>query len=252
MQEKIRVWDLPTRLFHWALAICLAGSLISVNLGGNAVGWHFRFGYAILALLLFRVAWGFVGPRYSRFASFPPSPAAALRHLRGEGVDRPGHSPLAALSVYALLLALAIQAGTGLFANDAIMWDGPLKNLVTNATSDALTRLHKLNRFVVIGLVLLHLAAIAFYTFVKRRRLVAAMITGDAAVRPRSGAAATRDPGGACDSEGARDSGKPRGHRAGHAAEPARDDARVRLKALSLLAASAAAVWSLVEFAAAF
>ncbi|GAA4401010.1 cytochrome b/b6 domain-containing protein [Quisquiliibacterium transsilvanicum] len=245
MQEKIRVWDLPTRLFHWALAICLAGSLVSVNLGGNAVGWHFRFGYAMLALLLFRVAWGFVGPRYSRFASFPPSPAAALRHLRGEGVDRPGHSPLAALSVYALLLALAIQAGTGLFANDAIMWDGPLKNLVTNATSDTLTRLHKLNRFVVIGLVLLHLAAIAFYTFVKRRRLVAAMITGDAAVRPPPGAAAARDSGDV------RASGKPRGHRADHTAEPARDDARVRLKALSLLAASAAAVWSLVEFSAA-
>jgi cytochrome b len=216
MREKIRVWDLPTRLFHWALVFCVAGSLVSVNLGGNAVGWHFRFGYAILALLLFRFAWAFAGPRYARVESFPPNPAAALRYLRGQGDHGPGHSPLAAFSVYALLLALAVQAGTGLFANDAIMWDGPLKNLVSNATSDALTRLHKLNRFVVIGLVLLHLAAIAFYTFVKRRRLVAAMITGDAEV------AST--------------------------ARPARDDARVRLKALALMAASAAAVWALVEF----
>lgn len=234
MRDGARVWDLPTRLFHWALAACLAGSLVSINLGGNAVGWHFRFGYAILALLLFRVAWGFVGPRYARFSSFPPSPAAALRYLRGETSEGPGHSPLAAFSVYALLLALAVQAGTGLFANDAIMWDGPLKNLVSNATSDTLTRLHKLNRFVVIGLVLLHLAAIAFYTFVKRRRLVAAMITGDAAVAPPPGDADT--PARGATSE------------APQAFEPARDDARVRLKALVVLAASSAAVWALVEF----
>ena len=73
----VRVWDLPTRLFHWALAACLLGSLISINLGGNAVGWHFRFGYAILALLLFRFAWGFVGPRHARFSSFPPDPTTS-------------------------------------------------------------------------------------------------------------------------------------------------------------------------------
>lgn len=239
MQDRIRVWDLPTRLFHWALAACLVGSLVSVNLGGNAVGWHFRFGYAILALLLFRFAWGFAGPRYARFASFPPNPAAALRHLRGEGSDGPGHNPLGAFSVYALLLALGVQAGTGLFANDAIMWDGPLKHLVTNATSDALTRVHKFNRFIVIGLVLLHLAAIAFYSFVKRRRLVAAMITGDAALDPPPGQAAKRA------------SGYGRVSDVASTARPARDDARVRLKALALMAASAAAVWALVEFGAA-
>src|SRR5690606_9284218 len=79
----VRVWDLPTRLFHWALVACVIGSLVSINIGGNAVGWHFRFGYAILTLLLFRVAWGFVGPRHARFANFPPNPAAAWRYLRG-------------------------------------------------------------------------------------------------------------------------------------------------------------------------
>ena len=229
MHERIRVWDLPTRLFHWALAGCLVGSLVSVNLGGNAVGWHFRFGYAILALLLFRVAWGFVGPRYARFASFPPNPAAALRQLQGQTGEGPGHTPLGAFSIYALLLALAIQAGTGLFANDAIMWDGPLKNLVSNATSDALTRLHKINRFVVIGLVLLHLAAIAFYTVVKRRRLVAAMVTGDAT----AGWAPASARGPATDEPAPRAS---------------RDDVLVRLKGLVLLAACIAAVWALVEF----
>ena len=216
--EKARVWDLPTRLFHWALAACVVGSLVSVNLGGNAVAWHFRFGYAILTLLLFRLAWGFVGPRYARFSSFPPNPLAALRYLRGQDASAAGHSPLGALSVYALLLSLAFQAGTGLFANDAIMWDGPLRHTVSNATSDWLTSLHKTNRFVLLALIALHLAAIAFYTLLKRKSLVRPMITGDATLP------ADRAP----------DAG-------------AADGPRERSLALAVLAASGGIVWSVVE-----
>lgn len=220
--RKVRVWDLPTRLFHWALAACIVGSLVSVNLGGNAVGWHFRFGYAILTLVLFRVLWGFAGPRYARFASFPPNPAAALRYLRGAGKGSPGHNPLGAFSVYALLAALGFQAGTGLFANDAIMWDGPLKALVSNATSDWLTKLHKINRFVVIALIALHLAAIAWYSWVRRESLVRPMILGDRTIDDAPAAAPV-----------------PR-------AEPAADGARERVLALALLGASAAIVWTIV------
>lgn len=218
MPTTIRVWDLPTRLFHWLLAGCFAGSLISIQLGGNAVAWHFRFGYATLALIVFRVAWGFLGPRYARFASFPPSPARAWRYLRGDpaATDAPGHNPLGALSVYGLLLAFAIQAVTGLFSNDAIMWDGPLKNLVSNATSDAFTRVHKINRVVCIVLVLLHLGAIAYYGLARRRNLVGPMIVGDSLVEPPDA----------------------------HAS--ARDDAAVRLRALLILAAAAAVVWAIV------
>lgn len=218
--RKVRVWDLPTRLFHWALAACIAGSLVSVNLGGNAVGWHFRFGYAILALLLFRLLWGFAGPRYARFASFPPNPAAALRYLRGERSASPGHNPLGALSVYAMLAALALQVGTGLFATDDIMWDGPLKHLVSNAASATLTRVHKINRFVVIALVALHLAAIAWYALARKERLVRPMIDGDKAL----GDAADR----------------------GQAAPAAADGARERIVALVLLGACAAAAWAIV------
>lgn len=218
--RKVRVWDLPTRLFHWSLAACIAGSLVSVNLGGNAVGWHFRFGYAILALLLFRLLWGFAGPRYARFASFPPSPAAALRYLRGERSASPGHNPLGALSVYAMLAALALQAGTGLFATDDIMWDGPLKHLVSNAASATLTRVHKINRFVVIALIVLHLASIAWYGFARKERLVRPMIDGDKVL----GDAADR----------------------GQAAPAAADGARERILALVLLGVSAAAAWAIV------
>lgn len=216
--EKARVWDLPTRLFHWALAACVVGSLVSINLGGNAVGWHFRFGYAILTLLIFRLAWGFVGPRYARFSSFPPNPLAALRHLRGQDATMAGHSPLGALSVYALLLSLAFQAGTGLFANDAIMWDGPLRNTVSNATSDWLTSLHKTNRFVLLALIGLHLAAIAFYTLLERKSLVRPMITGDALLPAERASTAQ-----------------------------AADGLRERALALAVLAASGAVVWTVVE-----
>jgi cytochrome b len=215
--HRVRIWDLPTRLFHWLLAICVAGSLVSVQLGGNAIAWHFRFGYAILALVLFRVIWGWVGPRYARFASFPPDPAAAIASLRGAPHDGAGHNPLGAFSVYALLAALAFQAASGLFANDSIMWDGPLKNLVSSETSDRITTLHRLNRFVLLGLIGLHLAAIAWHALRLRERLVRPMIDGDRRYPP----------------------GAP-------LPEPARDDARIRLVAAALLALCAAAVAALL------
>lgn len=216
---QIHVWDLPTRLFHWALAACLVGSFVSIKLGGNAVAWHFRFGYAILALILFRLAWGVVGPRYARFASFPPRPVAALHYLRGRLAHAAGHSPLAALSVYALLAAVGFQAVTGLFANDAIMWDGPLRNLVSGSTSDLLTSLHKTNENVMIALVALHVAAAAYYTLVRRKPIVRAMITGKAQI----------DAG---------DGGTP---------PEAEDGWRTCLRAAIVLAASSASVWMVVE-----
>lgn len=215
--HRVRIWDLPTRLFHWLLAVCVAGSLVSVQLGGNAIAWHFRFGYAILALVLFRLIWGWVGPRYARFASFPPDPAAAIASLRGAPHGGAGHNPLGAFSVYALLAALAFQAASGLFANDSIMWDGPLKNLVSSETSDRITTLHRLNRFVLLGLIGLHLAAIAWHALRLRERLVRPMIDGDRRYPP--GAALP---------------------------QPARDDARIRLVAAALLALCAAAVAALL------
>ena len=222
MSTTVRIWDLPTRLFHWSLAVCVLGSIVSVKIGGDAVGWHFRFGYAILTLVLFRLLWGFAGSSYARFSSFPPSPGAALRYLREGSGERAGHSPLGALSVYAMIAAISLQAATGLFANDAVMWEGPLKGLVSDATSDLITRLHKINRFVVIGLVLLHLGAIAFQAKARGRNLVAPMLTGDAP---------TSLPGVA-------------------GAQPARDDPAMRLRALALLALSALAVWGLLRLGA--
>ena len=184
----VRIWDLPTRLFHWVLATCVVCSIISAHRGGDAMVWHFRLGYAVFALLAFRIVWGFLGGRWSRFASFVYAPSTVLRYLRGE---RPhehvevGHNPLGALSVFALLAVLAAQVGSGLFADDEIANTGPLIKYVSGATSLALTRWHKqFGQWLIIGLVMLHVAAIVYYLVRKRRNLVRPMISGDAPLGP--------------------------------------------------------------------
>jgi cytochrome b len=182
--RRVRVWDLPTRLFHWVLAGCVIASVISAKIGGNAMEWHFRLGYVVLALLAFRVLWGVVGGRWSRFTSFVYSPAALLRYLRGQGRAGEhfdvGHSPTGALSVLTLLGILALQVGTGLFADDEISNAGPLIKFVSGATSSLATTWHKaFGQWLIITLVLLHIAAIVFYFFKKRQNLVSSMISGD-------------------------------------------------------------------------
>ncbi|MCW5609415.1 MAG: cytochrome b/b6 domain-containing protein [Rubrivivax sp.] len=182
--QPVRVWDLPTRLFHWLLAAALVGSVVSAKIGGAAMTWHFRFGYLVLGLLVFRLSWGLVGGRWSRFASFVYAPATLLRYLRGQA--RPGehldvgHSPLGALSVFALLAIVAVQVGTGLVADDEIANLGPLNRFVATATALEATAWHKsYGQWLVIGLVALHVAAVLAYLFVKRRNLIAPMLVGD-------------------------------------------------------------------------
>lgn len=180
MQHKIRVWDLPTRLFHWALAAAVIGLIVSGRIGGNAMVWHFRFGYAVLALLLFRLVWGVVGGHWSRFASFLPSPAAVGRYLRGQGNIGGGHSPLGALSVVGMLAVLVVQVGTGLLSDDEIAFAGPLSRYVSGSIVGQVTGYHKnWGQWLVIGLVALHVVAILFYVLVRRQTLVRPMLHGD-------------------------------------------------------------------------
>jgi cytochrome b len=177
--STIRIWDLPIRLFHWLLAACVLGSFVTVKMGGFWMDYHFLFGYAIVALLIFRLIWGIVGPWHARFAHFLRGPRAVYAYLRGKDVPSAGHSPLGALSVIAMLAAIAVQAITGLFANDGIMSEGPLASEVSSATSDRLTGIHHLNETVLLVLIGLHIAAIIWYAVVRKRRLVGPMITGD-------------------------------------------------------------------------
>jgi len=180
----VRVWDLPTRLFHWILAACVVGSVVSAKIGGGAMLWHFRFGYVVLTLLAFRLLWGFVGGRWSRFGAFVYAPATSLRFLRGRSEPHEhhhvGHNPLGAWSVLALLGMLVVQVSTGLIADDEIANNGPLSRYVATATSLAATSWHKTyGQWIIIALVVLHVAAIAFYWFRRRQNLVAPMLHGD-------------------------------------------------------------------------
>jgi len=185
----VRVWDLPTRIFHWALALAVAGSVISAKIGGNAMVWHFRLGYVVLTLLAFRILWGLVGGRWSRFASFVYAPATLLRYLRGRALPHEqldvGHSPTGALSVWALLGILLAQLGTGLVADDEIANQGPLNRLVSSDTVMSATSWHKgWGQWLILALVALHVAAIAIYLLKKHTNLVRPMWLGDKSLPP--------------------------------------------------------------------
>jgi cytochrome b len=178
---KVRVWDLPTRLFHWALVACVIGLAITGTVGGSAMVWHFRFGYCVLTLLLFRIIWGLVGGRWSRFGAFIYTPQSVINYLKGQG--RPehgvGHSPIGAGSVFAMLGFLLMQVGSGLFSDDEIAFAGPLTRFVSNDAVSLATNYHKnIGKWVLLGLVLLHLLAIIFYLR-RKHKLVGAMLHGD-------------------------------------------------------------------------
>lgn len=218
----VRVWDFPTRLFHGVLALAVIGSVVSAKIGGAAMVWHFRCGYLVFGLLLFRLVWGLMGGRWSRFSSFLWSPGALLRYLRGQPRAgehfEVGHSPLGALSVFALLAVLAVQVATGLVGDDEIASVGPLNRFVATATGLAATAWHKhWGQWLVLALVALHLAAIAAYAL-KRRNLVGPMIHGDKTL-----------PAGVPGSA---------------------DDGAARLRALAVAAACALAVWLVVRLGA--
>lgn len=182
--ESVRVWDLPTRTFHWLLATCVIASIVTARVGGGAMAWHFRIGFIVFTLLAFRLLWGFVGGRWSRFRAFVYAPAASLRYLRGKSLPHEhhdvGHSPVGAGSVFALLGLVALQVGTGLLADDEIASSGPLVKFVSSATSAAASNWHKnYGQWIIIALIVLHVAAIAFYWLRRRQNLVGPMLHGD-------------------------------------------------------------------------
>lgn len=179
--HTVRVWDLPTRVFHWALALCVVGLLITGNVGGNAMVWHFRIGLTVLALLLFRLVWGLVGGRWSRFATFIYSPGSIINYIKGKGKPEHsvGHTPTGAGSVFALLAILLAQVGSGLVSDDEISNAGPLARFVSTATVNLATNYHKnIGKWIIVGLVVLHLAAIGYY-FWRKHNLIKPMLHGD-------------------------------------------------------------------------
>jgi cytochrome b len=178
----LRVWDAPTRLFHWLLVLAVIGLVLSANLGGHWMEWHMRLGTLVLSLLLFRLMWGLVGGHWSRFAQWSYGPRAVWDAVRGRSplAHQIGHSPLGALSVWALMLVLSWQVGTGLFTDDEIFYAGPLSRLASHETVTWASQYHKgWGKLLLIAWIGLHLSALLFYKLVRGQALVWAMVTGD-------------------------------------------------------------------------
>lgn len=180
--RPIRVWDLPTRMFHWMLAGLVVTLVTTGKIGGDAMVWHGYAAYCVACLLLFRLCWGFVGGHWSRFHNFSASPSAIVDSLRGRKTVRDwvGHNPLGSLSVVAMLSVIAVQCVSGAFSADKGEYFGPLTLLVSDSTVAGFTRYHKsVGQFLVLSLVLLHTAAILYYRFAKREDLIRPMLDGD-------------------------------------------------------------------------
>ena len=175
--KRIRVWDLPTRLFHWLLAAAIVAAVVTGLRGGALMDWHGRIGLFITGLLAFRLVWGIAGSTYARFARFFPTPGKIAAYLRGEWRGE-GHNPLGALSVFGLLALLTVQVATGLVGNDDITFTGPLFDLVSKDLSNRMTGIHHLLTNVLYVLVALHVGAIMFYAHARKQNLVRPMLTG--------------------------------------------------------------------------
>ena len=173
---QVVVWDLPLRLFHWLLVAAVAGALITVQLDGDWMRWHSRCGLAVLGLLSFRLVWGVIGPTYSRFGQFLPTPGALKAYLGGRWQGL-GHNPLAALSVYALLALFGFQALSGLVTSDDVAFSGPLAQHVSAALSRELSFWHRWNEELIYALITLHVLAILFYRL-RGQHLLGPMIHG--------------------------------------------------------------------------
>jgi len=183
-ERKVRVWDLPVRLFHWTLVVLMVVSYFTGRAGGDWMKFHFWSGYAILTLILFRTAWGFVGSTTARFTDFVKGPSAAITHLRDLlGSSRPreaGHNPVGGAMVVALLLAVLLQVAAGLFSADTDTGTvtGPLALLVADKWIERATAFHKFWINVLLWMVALHVLAAIVYLVWKRQNLIGAMVSG--------------------------------------------------------------------------
>lgn len=190
---RVRIWDAPVRLFHWSIATLFAFSWWSAEAG--RLDWHRLSGYAVLTLVLFRVMWGLAGSDTARFSHFLRGPSAALSHLKGLGrkerTSYIGHNPLGGWAVIAMLGLLLAQSVLGLFAIDVDgIESGPLAALVSFDAGRLAAEAHHFVFNALLALVVLHLAAIAFYALVKRDDIVGPMISGakcveDGAAQPK-------------------------------------------------------------------
>jgi cytochrome b len=175
------IWDLPTRLFHWAIAALICGSYYTVEISGD-MDTHMLIGQIILTLVLFRVVWGFVGTRYARFGSFLAGPGEIFEYAKSlagtHSREYAGHNPLGGVVVLIMLALLLAQTVSGLFSTDGDFYAGPLNDLISARAGNQVTEFHEINFAILVIVVTVHIAAAFFYLLVKRSNLIAPMITG--------------------------------------------------------------------------
>ena len=182
--QRIRIWDLPTRIFHILLALSVAGLVITGEVGGNAMQLHFLLGYGVLTLVLFRLVWGWVGGHWSRFVQFVPTPSMLLSYVQSmrkkQTLNTVGHNPLGALSVLAMLVVLLFQVLSGLTSDDEISNAGPWTSLVPSDWVAIATEYHsEIGKVLLIVLVVLHVGTVLYYKRIKQDDLITPMLTGD-------------------------------------------------------------------------
>jgi cytochrome b len=172
------MWDIPTRVFHWLIACCLPLAWWSAE--EERYDLHQWTGYTVLVLVLSRIVWGFLGSRHSRFTDFVASPARAWRYLRGREGSNVGHNPLGGWSVLALLSLLLLQAISGLFNTDDVLFSGPLYYWANSDFRDAMGVVHDVAFNALLALVCLHILAVAYHQLKLKEKLLQAMILGRA------------------------------------------------------------------------
>jgi cytochrome b len=182
--HQVKIWDLPTRLFHWVLVAGIAFMWFSAEISDTLMDRHAQVGEFLLALILFRIIWGIIGSETARFGTFIKSPAAAVRYAKTLFSRQPswhaGHNPAGGWMVVAMVGLVLLQALSGLFTSDDIMTEGPLYALVSEDVSDLMIRIHHLSFNILTGLIVLHVVVIVYYKLFKKTNLIPAMVKGDA------------------------------------------------------------------------
>jgi len=178
--EKHLIWDLPLRIFHWSFAFTILGAWYTAEHKDEYIELHMQLGFVALALIIFRIFWGIIGPKHARFSQFIPSPKTLLAYLSKSSPKKvtAGHNPLGALMVILMIALISIQAISGLFINDDIFSSGPYYGSIGKELEAIMSFLHHNTFDFMIGAIILHIVAIVYYWRVKKQNLIPPMITG--------------------------------------------------------------------------
>ncbi len=175
-RQKIRVWDLPVRLFHWALVLLMAMLFLSAYAG--QMDAHGAIGRVVLVLAVFRLLWGFIGSQTSRFSDFVKGLGGIRAYLANGKLETVGHNPLGALMVVAMLAAVLGQAVSGMFSSDGLGFSGPFARSVSSVASDLAAGFHAITAYVMAGLIAVHVLAILWHWIRRRENLIVPMFSG--------------------------------------------------------------------------